>query len=312
MADAHDLIVKIKEMAIELGRTPTRDEFQKVLRSRKAVEIAFGTHSALVHAAGLGPANSPKIDNRIYERDLGEVLEKSQPRPYQEPTKYLPTLVIGDTHFPFINQRVLEAIYRFTEAHKPARIIQVGDLFDLYAHSKFPRSQNIYSPRQEEELAVKGAKEMWAELRRLSPSAECVQIKGNHDVRPVKRTLEALPSLEHVVEKHLNQIMTFDGVKLIEDHREEYVFDDVMVHHGYRLKLGDHRDYTLMNAVVGHTHKGGVAYRRVQGKTLWELNAGFCGDIESKVFSYTPQRITNETTGFGFIDEYGPRFIPVG
>jgi predicted phosphodiesterase len=312
MADAHDLIVRIKELAIELGRTPTRDEFQKVLRSRKAVEDAFGTHAALVQAAGLEPPRAPRIDNRIFEKDLSQVLEKTQPRASCEPIRYAPTLCIGDTHFPFVNQKVLEAIYRFAEIQKPMRIIQVGDLFDLYAHSKFPRSQNIYSPRQEEELAVKGAREMWAELKRLCPEAECVQIKGNHDVRPVKRTLESVPSLEHVVEKHLNAIMTFDGVRLIEDHREEYVFDDVIVHHGYRLRLGEHRDYQLTNAIVGHTHKGGVVFRRVQGKTLWELNAGFTGDIESKVFSYTSQRMTNETTGFGFVDEYGPRFIPVG
>jgi hypothetical protein len=164
-------------------------------------------------------------------------------------------------------------------------------------------------PEEEETLAIKGAAEMWSILSKACPGAELIQIKGNHDIRPVKRTMESLPQLEHVVAKHLNVIMTFPGVRLIADHREELAFNDVLVMHGYFANLGAHRDYNVSNVIHGHTHKGGVLCRRIQGRTLWEMDCGFVGDSESKVFSYTPQKITSEIGGFGWLDEYGPRFI---
>ena len=72
------------------------------------------------------------------------------------------------------------------------------------------------------------------------------------------------------------------------------------------------REHNLKNTVVGHSHLGGVVYRNTFNGIIWELNAGFCGDTESKALSYTPQRLTKWTKGFGFIDALGPRFIPAG
>jgi hypothetical protein len=65
----------------------------------------------------------------------------------------------------------------------------------------------------------------------------------------------------------------------------------------------------LMSCAVGHSHVGGVAYRSIQGKVLFELNAGLLGDPEAKGLSYTPQKLTRWTLGWGFIDQLGPRFI---
>lgn len=310
MSEQHDIICRIKDIAIDLGRTPTRDEFVKFV-PRSKIDIHFGSYAVLVSAAGLDQNRQVKVDNSIFNKNISDVISSHKEKPPEEPIRYEPTLIIGDTHFPFASKRVLEAIYNFAQKNKPSRIIQVGDLYDLYAHSKFPRSQNIYGPQQEEELAIEKAAEMWKTLKAISPKADCIQLKGNHDVRPVKRVLESLPSLEHVVERHLNSIMTFDGVKLISDHREEYIFNDVAVIHGHYSRLGQHRDYSLMNTIHGHTHKMGIVYRRVQNKVIWELDVGFVGDYESKVFSYTAQKMTADTQGFGWIDEYGPRAIIV-
>lgn len=307
--DQHELIAALKNLAIELGRTPTRDEFASHIRSRKAITDAFGSYSTLVQAAGFEPAQAPRITNAIFERDLSTVMSEHVPRPKMPRAPYERTLFIGDTHFPFVSQETLDAIYRRIEVFQPKRIIQVGDLYDLYAHSKFPRSLNIYSPQQEEKLAREGAEEMWKTVRRLAPDAECVQIKGNHDIRPIKRTLECLPALEHVVSRYLDELMSFDGVTLIKDSRQEYFFDDVQVLHGYRSGIGGHRDFAMKNSVHGHTHKGGVSYRRLEGRTIWELDVGFVGDPESKVMGYTPQKTHDCTNGWGEIDELGPRFI---
>ena len=67
---------------------------------------------------------------------------------------------------------------------------------------------------------------------------------------------------------------------------------------------------TLSNIVVGHSHIGGVTYRNIGNKIVWELNSGYCGDPDSKALSYRLMKLTKWTHGFGFVDEFGPRFIP--
>lgn len=310
--DQHDLLVAIKNLAIELGRTPTRYEFEKTVRGGKyQLEKHFGNYTVLLTAAGLDPEPKQKggYTNKIFERDLKEVLTEYQPREIIKPPEYSPTVIIGDTHFPFVSERILDGIYEFIQKEKPSRVIQIGDLYDMYAHSKFPRSHNIYTPDQEEDLAIEGATKMWNTVKSLVPKAELVQLMGNHDVRPVRRTMETNPTSERAVKYWLEKITTFQGVNTIHDMRQEYIFEGIMAHHGYLGQLGAHRDKNLMNFVCGHTHKGGVSYRRFRGQTFWELNAGLVGDPESKVQSYTPQKNHDCTGGLGFIDRYGPRFI---
>lgn len=60
--DQHDLISKLKDLAIELGRTPTRDEFSKqVKNSQKWVFKFFGSFTAFVTAADLEPKQTYEI-----------------------------------------------------------------------------------------------------------------------------------------------------------------------------------------------------------------------------------------------------------
>ena len=91
---------------------------------------------------------------------------------------------------------------------------------------------------------------------------------------------------------------------------EELIIGDIAVFHGYRSQLGAHRDYTLMNCINGHTHKGGAVFRQIRGSVIWELNSGLAGDPEAKGLTYRPQKITDWTPGFGEVDKKGPRFIP--
>jgi predicted phosphodiesterase len=311
---AHELVSLLKQVVSERGEVPHQNIFYGMGAGlRGKVERTFGIYSELVKAAGFEPnlrgRKKAGLTNQIFLRPLEPILEAHEPEVLKI-TAYQTVLCIPDTHFPFVNERVLEKIYAKAQKERPSFIVQLGDLYDLYAHSKFPRSLNLYSPVEEEQLARAGAENMWKVLRNASPDSKCVQIKGNHDIRPVRRTIESLPALEHVVSKHLDTLMSFDGVELVSDYRDEYLIDNVMYHHGYRTKLGDHRDYVLRNFVHGHTHKGGVVFRRIRDEVIWELDAGFAGDPHAKVFGYMPQKTCDYTPGFGYIDEEGPRFIP--
>jgi predicted phosphodiesterase len=314
--DQHEMLSALKTLASELGRTPTRGELSSRLRGfNYHLPRLFRNYALLLQAAGMETYNErrkPKpLGGEIFEVSIDERMASFQPAPSEQPKEYAPTLVIGDTHFPFASQRVLDTIYGWALKHQPKRIVQVGDLYDLYGMSKFPKSMNVYMPQEEQALGRKQAEAMWAELRKAAPQAECVQLKGNHDLRPMKQTLAHLPALEHVVSKYLDELMSFPGVTLISDERQEFVADGVNYIHGYRSGLGAHREFMLANVVCGHTHLGGVTYRRIRGQTLWELNAGLVGDPESKAFSYTPQKTIPWTPGFGYIWPWGPQFIPV-
>lgn len=298
-------------MAIELGRTPRRDEFTYSLKGGDyKLRTLFGDYETLVLAAGLNLNKGKKITNEIFEKDISKHLSKMKPRKIK--TQELPTIAsISDIHWPFSNDRVIKRFLEYVGDEKPKYIILNGDAHDMYSHMKFPRSHNLFTPREETNKARSMNEKFWAEILKRSKDSKNYQLIGNHDLRPLKRILESYPEAEDWIQEKLNQIFTFKGVTTIYDPREELILNNIAIFHGYKTKLGDHRDYTLMNCINGHTHRGGVAYRQLRGEVLWELNCGFAGDPESKGLSYTPQKITNWTPGFGAVDALGPRFIPL-
>lgn len=312
--DAHDAIVKLKDLAIELGRTPTRDEFAVGVRNGKNLPgKLFGSFATMCQAAGLEPhyVKEKKIDNSVFNRDLAKHLDEHVPISLPSTGDYESTLFIPDVHFPFEHQPTLDQIYEFAAEMKPKHIVQLGDLYDNYSHTRFPRSHNVFTPREETKLARDKAVQFWKTLQQASPGSKCYQITGNHSARPLKRILEVYPEAEDWIAKAIEDMMTFDGVVSITDPREELMMPgNVCVIHGYRSGLGQHRDFTMTNVVCGHTHRGGVVFRQVRGEIIWEMNAGLAGDPSAKGLSYTSQKISDWTLGWGWLDGYGPRFIP--
>lgn len=298
-------------MALEIGRTPTRDEFVKTIRGGKdAVRNIFGEYAVLIQAAGLDPVRpSKRISSAIFDKDVNKHLASYKPIIFPEQKPYPRIACISDIHWPFHCQRVIDKFYRFIEREQPQYIIVDGDARDFYSHAKFPRSQNQFTPREENELGRKQNVEFWLEVKKLVPVADCRQLLGNHCIRPLKRVIESYPEAEDWIKDAINKEFTFDGVSTTYDPREEVIIEDIMIHHGYRSQLGSHRDYTLQNMIVGHTHRPGVVFRQIRGKVLWELNCGYAGDPNAKGLSYTSQKATDWVNGFGFVDQDGPRVI---
>lgn len=321
-SEQHEVISKLRALAIELGRSPTREEAGQIKGlSRHDITKLFGSYSVALEAAGMDRANAkPRrriVTNDIFEKDLEPHLEEESKR-QSEPSRsnfilpidnYPLTIALPDIHFPFNHVPATEWAMSVIADLKPKRVIQGGDLFDFYSASKYPRSQNIYSPKEELKLARKAAEKMWRDVQKASPGVECHQIMGNHDIRPYKRAIEMCPELEYLID--LSPIFTFDGVNTVYDPRQELELDGVFWHHGYKTKLGDNRDFMNACAGVFHTHRGGTVFRGVWGgHQIWELNSGTLGDPEAKALSYTPQKHTQQTLGIGAVDKYGPRFIP--
>lgn len=301
-----EAINKLKELSIELGHTPTWLEIKKVISTHQIYNL-FGGFPAFVSAAGLEPVkNNKKIDNSIFMQDVEQQIESFE---HREKIKQVfeKTVIIGDTHFPFIHKPSLEKAIAFIKEFQPKYVIQIGDLYDMLSHGKFPRSMNTYTPKEEMNEGRKMAVEMWKQIRDVVPKAECHQILGNHDIRPMKRILEAYPEAELFMD--FEKWFKFDGVTTNSEIRKELIINGICYIHGYRTQLGSHRDHNRMSTVTGHSHLGGVNYKSYGSEILFELNAGYLGDPESKALSYTAQKIISWTHGLGVIDKHGARFI---
>jgi hypothetical protein len=219
-------------------------------------------------------------------------------------------LAIGDAHCPWMLFRSLDAICAAIKSIRPDIVLQLGDLYDFFSWTRFPRTHNLLTPVQEAKQGRKQAEHMWNRVRKAHPKAKRFQLRGNHDDRPYKRILEAAPEFEELLA--LDPYFKFDGVETQPSSRDELVIQGVCYMHGFRSKLGDHARHNRMSTVCGHSHKGGVVTMRLGKKTLWECNAGFIANPFSRPLSYGMQRKFNDQTqGFAVIDARGPRFVPL-
>jgi predicted phosphodiesterase len=219
-------------------------------------------------------------------------------------------LCIPDLHFPWHHADCLNFLYDIIKVKKPDVVIQLGDLYDLFAFSRFARSHNLCTPQEELDEGRAGAVAMWKHIRKIAPTADLYQIKGNHDARIQKKVLDIIPELESLVFPSVQEMFVFDGVKTIHDTREELEIDGVVYTHGHYTKIGDHSKYLLKPVVHGHRHRGEVWFQQMENYLLWELDAGYCADSSVVPMRYTPTKTNHWTLGGGWVDSLGPRFIP--
>lgn len=150
--------------------------------------------------------------------------------------------------------------------------------------------------------------EIWAAISNRAKKSKRYQLKGNHSTRIVKRMMEKFPEIESLL--NIDHLWEFPGVKTIQDDKEELMINDIAFIHGYRTKLGDHVKFMHKSVVCGHSHRLGLYYHNLQGKTLFEMNCGYLADPYHKSLIYRQTRnFFDWTHGFGVIDKHGPRII---
>lgn len=223
-------------------------------------------------------------------------------------------LVLGDLHMPFHDRRRLKEVFNLVRVLRPTHIVQVGDLYDLYTFSRYAKSLNLVSPEEEIFAARRYGEEMWAGLNKLSPKSKKVLLKGNHDDRIVKQLYLRLPELaEDMVENYVHPKYQFAGVHTQKSSQQHFDLrlngERIRFHHGFLSRLGDHMRKWLCTTVVGHSHRPGIIYDNINGRGIYEANAGYLGDKNSRVFRYGESEAKNWVRGVLHINEYGPQFI---
>lgn len=211
--------------------------------------------------------------------------------------------ILGDTHFPYTHLQTIYHFLDFCKEFEPDYIVQMGDLYDCYAQSRF--AKKMTDPEWEIKEAKKYGDWFWGEAKKLN--VKCIQLLGNHDNRPLHRAVEKCPEILPFLK--WENAFKFKGVKTVYDTRAEFVLDGVNWTHGHR-QHGTHMLENMMPTICGHTHTGGVVFKTFRNNLIWELNVGYAGDPTSEALAYTPKQYVNWTHGFGALDEHGPRFIP--
>lgn len=218
-------------------------------------------------------------------------------------------LCVPDMHLPWVDAKKLAQIYTAIEREKPDVVIQLGDLYDFYSHSKFPRNTDLMTSKEEICEARQGAEAFWKNVRKSSKRIRCIQILGNHDARPSKRVSERYPEIAHLV--GIDDLFRFASVESILDTRAEFKIDGVIYTHGHFTQHGRHAAYYGQSVVHGHSHRPAVIYQRLHGRLIWELDCGHLADENCEPLQYSATKTTKWATGYGIVDKLGPRFVSV-
>ncbi len=298
---------EILELAIDLanetGVVPKRDDFCKLV-SKHVINKIFGSFKDMLLEAGLlNKQIHAKKD--ILERKISDLkFNSSLNYPIMGP--YKKVVAIGDLHCPFTCMEAFDQIIKIIEVVKPDYIVTLGDQYDFFSASKFPK-QIIIKPQDEVDSAYKMLKEIFRRIHEASPNSKKYSLRGNHDIRPIKRLIESAPELMPFFD--FDRFFDFPNFENIRDAREVLEIDGVVYTHGF-LTSGLHMKKFMRPVVHGHLHRGGLRVDKIDGKWLFELDAGYVGNPSSVAFNYTPTKENRWTKGVGLITEFGPSFIP--
>lgn len=214
-------------------------------------------------------------------------------------------LAIGDTHFKYHSPVALAHAFEAAKVYKPDIIIQVGDLYDMYSFSKFPKSA-IISPFEEVKDSVALAAKFWKTLQKAAPKAECYQLMGNHDARIDKRIQEKMPEMAALFKGR--SLLEFPGVETMESDRDFLEIDGVIYVHGWFSKSIDHAKYFNKPVVHGHRHRPCI---ETQGR-LWSMDCGFLADEHSLPLSYGMSKLTHWSNALGLVEDGTPNLVLLG
>jgi predicted phosphodiesterase len=218
-------------------------------------------------------------------------------------------VAVPDMHLPWCDWQSVSKIYAAVDNLNPDYVIQLGDMLDRFAFSRFAKSPTGMTVEEEIDEGYQGACRFWANIQEAAPKAKKIQLSGNHEHRLVRSCLERFPEAYSLLSRANGDFWKFKNVHTIHDHRHELEIAGVVYCHGWLTRLGDHARYLLKPVVHGHSHRGGTMFFNLGGRTIWELDCGYLADKSQVPLQYGPTKTVLWTLGYGVIDGFGPRFI---
>lgn len=211
-------------------------------------------------------------------------------------------IVLPDLHIPFCNFGVVELAYEFYVSRvlagaKP-KVIQIGDLTDQKAWSRFQKDPDDHSPALEWSETVRGIDI----LKEFFP--EMVIILGNHDRRIAMKAVEA--SLPQTLVKSLPEVFDAPGW-VFHTSNTPFQFQGITYLHGDEVGgtpiiKAQHLGTPL---VMGHTHKASLTFGANYLTDIWAMEVGNALDPDSSAARYVARNVNKGTQGFAHIDAQG-------
>ena len=226
-------------------------------------------------------------------------------------------VILGDTHIPFHDVKILNLIYSFCEWFKPDMIVHGGDLMDMYSLSKFSKEP---SPPDMLNNEFSYARKVLTTLKKLAPIVHFIE--GNHEARLKKFLNDAAPALRGLMREEtgkeilsLDSLLELDKLEITHTEmigREAYKkYNQILI--GHFNKVSKHSAYTAkalvedkgISVLQHHTHRGGVYYKTTINGQLMGIE-NFC------TCNIHPEYILNPNWQQGFtvvmLDKNGKRF----
>lgn len=218
-------------------------------------------------------------------------------------------MCFGDTHFPYHNKRALEFLADTASTFKPDRIVNMGDLLDMYSVSAYPKSLDHPDSWTKE---LKKGRAMIKKLSKLFPNLEVLE--SNHDDRAYKKSRIAGVPREFLIPYQEvigapDSWRWHDTLTLTVDSTREQVF---FAHTATGGAIGCAKSISK-TVVLGHNHTkfGAEAFRPVPKKTIWGIDCGCLVSDKGSPFSYNKIFKGRPITGCFILAEGNPIAIPL-
>jgi predicted phosphodiesterase len=202
-----------------------------------------------------------------------------------------------------MHRKALYWAARVQETFKPDIVIQMGDIIDAKAWSRFPKDPDDDSPS----LEWKKVRKEMAILNKLFPELHI--INGNHQDRVMKRALEA--GLPRELVKSLETVFDYPGWNW-EIGNKPFIFENIAFVHGDETigcPSAKAKQYG-MSIVQGHSHKASIEYINLFDKQLFAAEVGWLGDDTALAFNYACKNPSRSWLGVMLIENGVPHLIP--
>jgi len=197
-------------------------------------------------------------------------------------------LFLNDTQIPHHDRRAVATCMTFARQWKPDEIHILGDLLDLTGASRFPPQAPRKKPAAGRfaegtnvQFGIDQADDFLGRLRDGFPRATILLYEGNHEERLAKFLLKDpalyqfrgtdLDTQLHLTERHIELVPRGELKKLGNLYATHGNF--IRKHSGASAKA--HFEAHGVSVIHGHTHRGGVFYQTVLGRTV-QCYENFC------------------------------------
>jgi predicted phosphodiesterase len=278
--------------------------FKDVEDARNIVRYHVGQISGPERKSGkhYGPLDKSHVREKTYNYNPFNLPESHAEKWEAHEIKQTRTLIISDLHFPYQDNRAIEAALKYGLEKKVTCILINGDLIDFAGISRFEKDWRQRTPFQEFEAT----RQFLASLRHHFPQAKIVFREGNHDERWEKWLYVKAPELFDDPEFKLENRLRLGELKIdIVKDKSPVTIGKLTVLHGHELQgtggVNPGRATflkTLESTLVGHYHRPSEHTEMTMGGKMISVKSTGCLCWLHPMFS----RINKWALGFAYCE----------